>query len=61
MRTTKTRPEDIIEFDNNGNLILEKRPDGFEERFTYYDDGKIATVETKYPNGIIERERYAKN
>jgi len=61
MRSTKTRPEDIIEFDNNGNLILEKRPGGFEERITYYDDGKIATVETKYPNGIIECERYARN
>jgi YD repeat-containing protein len=61
MHTTKNKPDDIIEFDKDGNLVLEKRPDGFEERITYYDNGKIATVETKYPNGIIECERYARN
>ena len=52
--------ETIIERDENNNITYEKRPDGFEEKRTYYENGKLATVDTKYPNGLVEHERYAK-
>ena len=51
--------EDRIEKDSEGRVIYESRKDGFEEHTTYYDNGKVATIETKYPNGIVEHERYA--
>lgn len=48
-----------IETDENGKIVYEKHPDGFEEFRTYYPSGKLRTVETHYTNGIVEHERFA--
>ena len=48
----------IIECDEDGNIILEQRSDGFKEENTYYK-GKLVKQVTTYPNGIIETEHYA--
>lgn len=52
---------DIIERDIFNRIIYEKRDDGFEENTEYYDDGSIKRVETHYPQGQIEIERFVKS
>lgn len=51
---------DVIK-DEYGRIIYEKRDDGFEEMTEYYEDGSIKRVETHYPNGQIEIERFVKS
>lgn len=48
----------MIVKDNNGNVILAKYDDGYEERNTYNDNGKLIREEIKFPNGIVEINHY---
>lgn len=50
--------EEIIEKDDDGNIILEQRSDGFREENTYYK-GKLVKQVIRYSNGIVETERFA--
>lgn len=50
--------EELLEKDNNGNIILEQRSDGFREESQYYN-GKLIRQVTKYSNGIVETDHYA--
>lgn len=53
--------DNIIEKGLYGRVIHEKREDGFEEFIEYYDSGNIKKIETHYPAGQIEIERYVDN
>lgn len=53
----KITHEEILEKDENGNIILEQRSDGFREESTYCR-GKLVKQVTKYSNGIIETDHY---
>lgn len=50
--------ENIIKKDEYGRVIYEERDDGFYEFTSYYDDGTIKKVETHYPRGQVEIERF---
>lgn len=50
--------EEILEKDDDGNIILEQRSDGFREESEYYN-GRLIKQVTRYSNGIIETEHYA--
>lgn len=50
--------EDKTEYDSKGRIIYEERKDGFWERTTYYDYTGTIIVETHYPNGKTETERF---
>lgn len=50
--------EDKIIKDNLGRIIYQERSDGFYENIEYYDNGNIKKIETHYPDGKIEIERY---
>ena len=50
--------EEILEKDQDGNIVLEQRYDGFREESTYYN-GKLIRQVTRYPNGIVEIDNYA--
>ncbi len=52
---------DVIIKDKYRRIIYEKRDDGFEEVTEYYDDGSIKKIETHYPKGQIEIERFVKS
>lgn len=48
--------ERTYEYDSNGRIISEICGN-FKEFTTYYDDGSVR-IETHYPNGYIEVEKY---
>lgn len=48
---------DIIIRDDLKRIIYQEREDGFYEKTTYKDDGSIK-IETHYPAGQVEIERY---
>lgn len=50
--------EEIIEKDENGNITLMQRSDGFREESVYYKN-KLIKQTTYYPNGIIEIEKWS--
>lgn len=50
--------KDKFEYDDKGRIIYEEHKNGFWERTTYYDSSGMVIVETHYPNGIIETERF---
>ena len=47
-----------MEYDDKGRIIYEEHSNGFWEKTTYYDYSGTVIVETHYPNGVIETERY---
>ena len=50
--------EELIEKDEDGNIILEQRSDGFREE-SYYYKGKLVKQVTRYSNGKVETDHYA--
>lgn len=50
--------ETKTEYDDKGRIIYEGRSDGFWERTTYHDFSGTKIVETHYPNGITETEKF---
>ena len=50
--------EDKMEYDDKGRIIYEEHSNGFWEKTTYYDYSGTVILETHYPNGVTETERY---
>jgi hypothetical protein len=49
--------EEILKKDENGNVVLEQRNDGFREESQYSNNRLIRRL-TRYPNGVTELEHY---
>lgn len=47
----------FVDKDNNGNITCEEYSDGFKESNTY-DNNKLISCRTTYPNGVTEFELY---
>ena len=56
--TKDTSTPVFVDKDNNGNITCEEYSDGFKESNTY-DNNKLTSCRTTYPNGVTEFELYS--